>query len=331
VALAPPLTIWTVTDGRAGIENQALGLAEAIQRLVPATITTKRVRFRPLFDRWPNALRFWPDAMLAADSDRIEPPFPDLVIANGRASLPYSTRLKHWSEGRTYVVQLQDPRTDLDSFDLVIPPQHDSVNGPNVFPILGSPNRITADRLSAGAEPFRALLADLPRPHVAVLIGGRSSVYDLNAELATRLADQVAEAVEASGGSLLLTYSRRTPGAARAALTGRLESLPGLIWDGEGPNPYFAFLDTADHILVTADSVNMAAEAAATGKPVQILQLDGQGGKFDAFHTALECRGVTRAFSGELESWTYTPLNETDRAAREVLARMADRNSDPRA
>ena len=326
MALAPPLTIWTVTDGRAGIENQALGLAEAIQRLVPAHITSKRLRFRPLFGRWPNVLRVWPGVMLTADSDRLDPPYPDLVIANGRASLPFSSRMKRWSDGRTFVVQLQDPRSDLKPFDLVIPPLHDSVSGPNVFPILGSPNRITAGRLNQEAEPFRALLTDLPRPHVTVLIGGRSSVYDLNAEVAIRLADQIAQAVEASGGSLLLTYSRRTPGAARAALTSRLEGVPGLIWDGEGPNPYFAFLETADHILVTADSVNMAAEAAATGKPVQILQLDGGGGKFDAFHAGLECRGAARHFSGWLESWSYAPLNETERAAKEVLSRMSDRH-----
>ena len=322
MAVNLPLSIWTVTDGRVGIENQALGLAEAIQRLTPAEITTKRLRFQRLFDRWPNALRFWPRAMLADASDRIEAPFPDIAIANGRASLPFSTRLKHWSGGRTYVVQLQDPRTDLSAFDLVIPPLHDGVVGPNIFSILGSPNRITTERLEREPAPFRTQLAELAHPRIAVLIGGRSKAYDMSAATAERLADQVAQAVETSGGSLLLTFSRRTPGAARAALMARLDGVPGLIWDGEGPNPYFAFLEAADHILVTADSVNMAAEAAATGKPVQILALDGDGGKFDALHGALQSRGATRPFSGTLESWTYAPLTETDRAAREVLARM---------
>ena len=40
------------------------------------------------------------------------------------------------------------------------------------------------------------------------------------------------------------------------------------IWDGTGANPYFAFLHHADHVLVTEDSANMAAEAASTAKPV---------------------------------------------------------------
>lgn len=325
MALDPPLSIWTVTDGRAGIENQALGLAEAIQRLTPGEITVKQVRFRSLFDRWPNALRIAPDAMLTAGSDRIEPPYPDLVIANGRASLPFSTRLKHRSGGRTFVVQLQDPRTSLTDFDLVIPPLHDGLTGPNVFPILGSPNRITPERLAEGAVPFRQALAQLPHPCVAVLIGGRSKAHDLGPERAQTLADQITAAVHDAGGSLLMTFSRRTPGAARAVMTSRLGELPGLIWDGEDPNPYFAFLDLADHILVTEDSVNMATEAAATGKPVHILTLDGSSAKIEGLHAALQARGIARSFAGKLDNWAYAPLNETDRAAREVLARMQAR------
>jgi len=327
VALERPLTIWTVTDGRAGIENQALGLAEAIQRLVPAEITTKRIQFRQVFDRWPNALRIFPNAMLAADSDRIEPPYPDLVIANGRASLPFSAPLKRRSNGRTFVVQLQDPRAPLDDFDLLIPPLHDGLTGSNVFPILGSPNRITAARLAEGRAPFADVLDPLPHPRVAVLIGGRSRAHDLSAERAQRLADQIADAVQVAGGALMLTFSRRTPPAARSILMARLGDLPGLIWDGEGPNPYFAFLDAADHILVTEDSVNMATEAAATGKPVQILDLDGASAKIGGLHAALQSRGITRPFNGRLETWDYTPLNETEKAAGEILTRMDARGT----
>lgn len=322
MALERALSIWTVTDGRAGIENQALGLAQAIQRLRPADITPKRVRFRPLFERWPNTLRMWPNAMLAPGSDRIEAPFPDLVIGCGRASLPFTQRLHHWSGDRTFVVQLQDPRADLAAFDLVVPPLHDGLTGANVFPILGSPNRITPDRLAEGAAPFIERLAALPGPRIAVLVGGRSATHDLTAGQATALADQIAAVTRATGGSVMLTYSRRTPGPARAAMTARLKDLPGLIWDGEGPNPYFAFLSLADHILVTSDTVNMAAEAATTGKPVHIVALKGGSSKFEAFHAALQSRGAARPFSGVLETWSYAPLDETSRAAREVLARM---------
>lgn len=322
MALVRPLVVWTVTDGRAGIENQALGLAEAIQRLTPAEITRKRPCFRPLFDRWPNALRLWPNAMLSPDSDRIESPWPDLLVACGRASLPFSARMRRWSAGRTFVVQLQDPKTDLQPFDLVIPPLHDGLAGSNVFPILGSPNRVTSDRLAEEARPFADRIEPLPGPRVAVLVGGRSKAHSMSAETASALADRLGEAVRESGGSVLVTFSRRTPVGVRSVLTTRLADLPGWIWDGEGPNPYFAFLHFADHIAVTEDSVNMAAEAAATGRPVHILALEGGSPKFEAFHAALQARGAARPFAGSLDSWTYDPLDETRRAAREVLERM---------
>ncbi|HCW49790.1 MAG TPA: nucleoside-diphosphate sugar epimerase, partial [Brevundimonas sp.] len=46
---ARPLSIWVVSDGRTGIQNQALGLAEAVARLTPADIAIKTVRWRPAF------------------------------------------------------------------------------------------------------------------------------------------------------------------------------------------------------------------------------------------------------------------------------------------
>ena len=103
-----PLSVWVVSDGRAGIQNQALGLAEAVKRLTPAEITIKHIRWRRVFDRLPSALKT--TAMLAPASDPIIAPWPDLWIATGRATLPLSTRVKTCSGGRTFVVQTQDPR-----------------------------------------------------------------------------------------------------------------------------------------------------------------------------------------------------------------------------
>lgn len=319
---ARPLTIRVVSDGRAGIENQALGLAEAVARLTPATIDIARVRWKPLYDRLPNALRRWPKSMLAEGLGAVEPPWPDLWIATGRATLPLSSKVRRWSGGRTFVVQTQSPRERLNAFDLVIAPEHDGLRGRNVLSIVGSPHRVTPQRIAEASPSYADRMAPLPHPRVAVLVGGRSKAFDLPTDHAIRLADEIAAAVRGANGSLLLTFSRRTPDEARAAMTARLSDLPGWIWDGAGDNPLFAFLDAADHVLVTQDSANMAAEAASTGKPVQILAMPGGGDKFARLHARLRALGATRPFVGELERWTYQPLSETERAAREILRRM---------
>ena len=316
------LRIWVVSDGRAGIENQALGLAEAVQRLTPARIDVKRIRWRPMFDRLPSALKT--PAMLDPTSDTLTSPWPDLWIAAGRATLPLSVRAKRLSGGRTFVVQTQDPRWATDRFDMVVAPAHDGLSGDNVLEITGSPHRITPARLLQAAPAFADRLAGLPHPRLAVLVGGRSKAFDLTETHAVTLAETIAGAIQAAGGSLLLTFSRRTPPAVRAAMTARLASLPGWIWDGQGDNPLFAFLDAADHVLVTEDSANMAAEAASTGKPVHILPMVPlkPAGKFARLHAELEAHGAARPFDGTLEPWTYEPLAETDRAARAVLQAM---------
>lgn len=317
----PPLTIWAMSDGRAGIEAQAIGLSEAVARLRKAEVTVKRIAWKGKLGRLPWWLNLTPRRWLTPDSD-FGPPWPDILIAAGRATLPLAIRIKKWSGGKTFVVQIQDPRVPAKFFDLVIPPNHDRLKGDNVVSIIGAPHRVTEKKLADEYRRFAKAIDPLPHPRAAVLIGGRSRAFDLTPERAAAIANQIQQALEQDGGSVLLTFSRRTPAQARALLTARLKHLPGVIWDGEGDNPYFAFLAGADYILVTEDSANMATEAASTGKPVFILKMDGQSLKFRLFHEELERHGAARPFGGAFHGWTYEPLAETDRAAAEVLARM---------
>ena len=323
----PPLSIWVVSDGRAGIQNQALGLAEAVQRLTPAEIDIKHVRWRPAFDRWPSGMKTL--AMLAQGSfdPRTVDVWPDLWIATGRATLPLSAKVGDWSDGRTFTVQTQDPRWRNTAYDLIVAPAHDGLSGDNVFEIVGSPHRITPQALAQAAPAFAERIGALPHPRVAVMIGGRSKAFDLPPGHAADLADRIRTAIQTANGSLLLTFSRRTPEAAQAVMIERLSGLPGWIWDGTGDNPLFAMLDAADHILVTEDSANMAAEAASTGKPVHILPMVAlkPPGKFARLHADLAAHGAARPFDGRLDAWSAAPLNETERAARAVLEAMRAR------
>src|SRR4051795_9999808 len=82
------------------------------------------------------------------------------------------------------------------------------------------------------------------------------------------------------GGSLPVTTSRRTPPGVADAIEAHLTApsafhrwRPGLADD----NPYFGYLGLASEVVVTGDSVSMLAEAAATGRPVHLFDLEPRG------------------------------------------------------
>ena len=58
----------------------------------------------------------------------------------------------------------------------------------------------------------------------------------------------------------------------------------------------------------------MVSEAAATGKPVHVIDLPGGDAKFARFHAAMREAGITRRFAGEIEDWHYHPPDDTARA-----------------
>ncbi len=322
---AEPLNVWIVSDGRAGIENQALGLAEAIARRALVRLASKRVQLRSPWKWLPPGFTPAPRQALSVGSDALEPPWPDIFIGCGRAVVPFAMSLRDWSNGRTLVVQLQDPRVNPREFDVIVPPIHDGLEGPNVLSIVGACHRVTREKLDQAALDYPHALEDQASPRFAVLIGGKSKRQNISAKRARAIADALSAVQRETGGTLMVTLSRRTGEAARMQLRTWLAPNCVLFYEGEGANPYFAMLGAADHIFVTADSVSMATEAAATGKPIHILAVDGPAGKLGRFHQSLMRRGCARPFGGRLETWTYPPLLETDRVAAALLTAWAAR------
>ena len=151
-----------------------------------------------------------------------------------------------------------------------------------------------------------------------MLLGGESQAFSFPPEAATGFGAKLAILARETGGSLLVTPSRRTRADSLAALSTTIAGVPHFVWDGSGDNPYFAFLSLADAIVVTEDSVNMVTEAAGTGKPVYIQALPGRSTRLSRFHQLMRERGATRPFEGSLESWSYAPVNDTEVVASRI-------------
>ena len=312
-------TTWVLTDGKAGMINQAMGLAEAIG----FDIVGKTLRAGFPWGWLPASI--WPAGVhgLSPRSDRIDGPPPDLVISCGRHAVGPALWLKRRHGDKCFVVHVQHPRARVDRFDLVVAPTHDGLSGPNVISIDGSLHGVTQAKIDAAAARFAPRFEAMPRPLIAVLIGGNNSVYTLDDRTVNHLIEGLNQIAESHGARLLVTMSRRTGAEAEAALRSGLSTIAADIWDGTGENPYHAYLGLADAIVVTCDSVNMISEACSTGKPVYIVPLPGgEDSKFAEFHASLIAAGQARYFENRLDSWSAVPLDETARAAREVRKRM---------
>ncbi len=310
-ALPASTRCWVVTNGLAGFEMQAIGVAEALA-LKPIL---KRVN--------PGAPYSWmaPWGPAAPDS-QIAPPWPDLLIAGGRQAIPYARSIRRLSGGKTFTVVFQDPKVNPAQFDLVWAPEHDQLSGPNVHTTLTAPNRITRQGLVSGATRLGSRYAHLPERKIAVVIGGANRVYDLSASKMEEIARDLRALAERENIGLIITTSRRTGAETTAVLRRILKGVPHDIYDPltepADENPYPAMLGVSEATIVTCDSHNMVGEATTTGRPVYVIELEGGSAKFRRFIDTLYVNNIARQFDGLLERWSYIPLNATQEIASAI-------------
>jgi uncharacterized protein len=305
-------TAWILSEAYAGLQAQALGLGEAAGLRVDARVLRPSAPWR-----WISP-RFWP-APCSIAGDAICGALPDLAIGcGGKAAVVLAALHRRGLPA----VQVQHPRMDPRRFDLVVVNRHDDLAGANVLVTRTALHRVTPERLAKAAETWREHLAALPRPLVAVLVGGSNGRHRLDLPVGTALAGQLADMMRQDRVGLMLTPSRRTDPRVVQALRERLAPEGAWIWDMQGDNPYFGLLALADAIVVTEDSVSMVSEAVATTAPVLLVKLPGSSRRIDVFHGALLAEGRIRRFTGRCELWPTAPLNDTPFAAAELRRRL---------
>jgi uncharacterized protein len=305
-------TSWVLSEGLAGLQSQALGLAEAA-RLTPELRVLKPGapwRYLPA-KLWPRPLAAVPSAVTA--------PLPDLAIGSGGMAAAVLAALRRRGPP---VVQVQHPRMDTRLYDLIVVNRHDELTGPNIIVTRNALHRVTPERLSAEATLWQDRLAAYRRPLVAVLVGGSNGRHRLGAAEGARLAQDLSDMAKRDKVGVVVTPSRRTDPAVTQLLRDALAPVGGWVWDFTGDNPYFGMLALADAIIATIDSVSMVSEACATAAPVLIYPLPGRSRRISLFHEGMISDGRVRVFDGRFETWMVAPLNDTEAAAAEMRQRL---------
>ena len=117
--------------------------------------------------------------------------------------------------------------------------------GANVMTTLTAPHSFTAARLASLRAELNAEIAALPRPRVAVVLGGKNGVYRFKESDDERFRVALAS-IGALGASFMITPSRRSHQRLVRAADAATADRPRILWDMTGPNPYPHFLAHAD-------------------------------------------------------------------------------------
>jgi uncharacterized protein len=278
-ARATPRT-WLVLGDKRGDNGQVEMIAQALGWPCERRNLVMRARYA-VAKPWVRPSLHHIDL---ARSDRLEPPWPDLIITVGRRPSMAALWIAKQSGWRTKVVLVTKPSGMTRRFDLIIAGAETQMPPlPNVLTVTLPLMRIDQDKVAAASELWRSRLAGLPKPLIGFMVGGPTGPFRFDQSVTERLLELIGQ-VAATGGTPYVTTSRRTPQATIEALQARMPPAARLFrWTPDAPdNPYLGLLGLADGFVVTGDSISMLVEIAGLRKPLAILELPcGWFGRLD--------------------------------------------------
>lgn len=240
--------VWRFRDGRAGHENQVVGLSEAIARTCNTQIYDIYLNrgLRGLKSLLPNRLSF-----------AAKLPAPDLLIGAGHAThLPLLTFQQRFG-GKSVVIMKPSLPTPL--FDLCLIPAHDKLifQPSNVVRTEGSLNRIQP---SAEQNSHKGIF----------LIGGPSRHFAWSDE---NVLQQILCVTQKNQMQWTLATSERTPESFVRAWRARVPQIP-LVTSEQCSSQWLPEqLEKCGTAWVTCDSMSMIYEALTAGARIGLLEL----------------------------------------------------------
>lgn len=333
--------IWVVSDGTAGMRLQSVALAESLQRARPSwkcdefTVSPHRLtRALPRLGAWLPAMPLYGTTPKGGGALPRRPHagrYPDIMITCGRRMAGFALAMRRRARAEATSMQsvhLQDPRLSPNLFDALLVPRHDRARGSNVLVTTGSLNRLTLSGIQAAMMDMPSRwLETTRRTAVAVMLGGDNRRYKVTPEMGDAMADRLAAFAQTSGAMLMIVPSRRTPEGLVDRLCAHLPAGGAMLPQKDEPNVYPGILGLAQAVIVTSDSVNMASEAAITGKPVMIASWQeatdsnpsGESGRIRAFHDHMFASGYSMPLGETIPNGPFERLDEMAELTEKLL------------
>lgn len=260
--------IWVIPGNRPGDDAQVYALAEELGLPFETRKLVFNWRFR-LSGRFMGASPV--SVVREVREETLVPPWPDLIIMVGRRAVPIARWIQKQSGGRTRFVYVGHPRVPPGTFNLVYTTrQYLTPAGPSMRLQPVAMSRYRERPKVSDAES--AWLESLPRPHLLMMLGGKTRHWRMQPKKIAAMAATLAQRACQAGGSLIIVRSARTSDEALDAIEDHLQGVECEWRVVRHDFPGFpVLLDDADCLFPTADSVSMISESIITGKPVGIV------------------------------------------------------------
>ncbi len=245
-----------------------------------------------------------------------------VIISCGRKSVIPSIALKKRLGNQIFNIHIQDPKVSFEHFDLIVSPEHDSLKGENIINTMGAIHYLNKKEISENSQYLR-IEKDKRRELVAFIIGGPNKYYNYSEKQIHELFNKVKTLFTPDKFKIIVIPSYRTPENI-LKIAFNTFSINHHVVRNIDKNAYLSALAISNYIVVTCDSTSMISEAAMTGKPVYIAMMKSfkPTGRFKKFYSQMKDLGITRELEDRVESWSYNSLNEVNRIAPIVKAKM---------
>ena len=245
-----------------------------------------------------------------------------IIISCGRKSVIPSIALKKRLGNQIFNIHIQDPKVSFEHFDLIVSPEHDRLTGENIINTTGAIHYLTKKEINDNSK-YLGIEKDKRKELVAFIIGGPNKYYNYSEKQIHELFNKVKTLFTPDKFKIIVIPSYRTPENI-LKIAFNTFSINHHVVKNIDKKAYLSALAISNYIVVTCDSTSMISEAAMTGKPVYIAMMKSlkPTGRFKKFYSQLKDLGITRELEDRVESWSYNSLNEVNRIAPIVKAKM---------
>ena len=246
----------------------------------------------------------------------------DVIISCGRKSVIPSIVLKKNSNKKIVNIHIQNPKVSIQNFDIVVVPDHDSLNGSNVIISKGAIHYLTLDEIDK-AKDYLASKIEKQKEVVTLILGGPTKYYNYDNESMIQIFSKINKQIIERSMQLIIIPSNRTPKKI-IQFAKEYFNKNRLIVDNVDKQAYLSSLALAKYIIVTCDSSSMISEAALTGKPVYVAMIPAMRNdkRFKKFRDLLESMNIIRKLEDNLDTWSYEKLDETNRIAQQIKEKL---------